>query len=199
MTLRPVVTGDSLIFHYQDKRQWLDIVSINTSNGETSAASIIVVDAVMAEGDYKGKVEFGDDNSKMKSKYSITVSDLHIIIDEKNQATGTIEFHMEYSKDGMLAQCSDFEGKVDAYGNFILKGRVKEINYPKCKDGCCTYSLIKQGSPCMKVTKYLYWHFRGKVKITPTQKDIEGTIIVSPSMQMPRGDRAMLKYAVSTN
>ena len=199
MTLRSALTGDSLIFHYQDKRQWLDIVSINASNGETATASLIVIDAVMAEGDYKGKVEFGDDNSKIKSKYSITLSDLHIIIDEKNQATGSIEFHMEYPKDGMLAECTDFQGRVDAYGNFILKGRVKETSFPKCKEGCCTFELIKQGSPCMKATKYLYWHFTGKVKITAIQKEIEGNIIVSQSAQMPKGDKAMLKYAVSTN
>jgi len=194
--LAELAKGDSLFFDYKDKKQWLDVVSINYTINQEASPRLVVADAIQAEGDYKGAVDFADDNTKMKAKYKISISDLHVIIDNKNKATGTIEFHMEYPKDGMLATCTDFEGKVDALGNFSLRGRVAEINYPKCTQGCCTYELIKQGSSCMKVTKYLYWHFIGKVRITGDKKDVEGRIIVSPSSQKPRGEKAMLKYSM---
>jgi hypothetical protein len=188
--------GDSIFYEYKDKKQWLDILAINFTSNQDAVPRLVMVDAVMAEGDYKGKVEFADDNTKMKSKYSITVSDLHIIIDNKNQATGTTEFHMEYPKDGMLAVCSDFKGKVDLLGSFSLNGRVAETSYPKCPQGCCTYELIKQGSNCMKVTKYTYWHFTGRVKISNNQKVIEGNVLVSPSVKISKGGKAMLKYSI---
>jgi len=188
--------GDSLFFDYKDKRQWLDVVAINYTINEEAKPKLAVVDAIDAEGDYKGTVDFADDNTKMKARYKITVSDLHVIIDNKSKATGTVEFHMEYPKDGMLAICSDFTGKVDALGNFSLKGRVAETSYPKCPQGCCTYELIKQGSNCMKVTKHPYWHLTGKVKITGDKKDVEGSITVSPSPQKPRSEKAMLKFSL---
>ncbi len=188
--------GDSLFFEYKDKREWLDVVAINYTNNQQANPRLVVADAIQAQGDYKGAVDFADDNTKMKAKYKITISDLHVIVDEKYKATGTVEFHMEYPKDGMLAMCSDFEGKVDVLGNFTLKGRVSEIDYPKCPQGCCTYELIKQGSNCMKITKYLYWHFTGKLKVTGDKKDVEGRITVSPSPQKPRNEKAMLKFSL---
>jgi len=48
----------------------------------------------------------------------------------------------------------------------------------------------------MKVTKYVYWHFNGKVRVSGSKKDIDGKIIVSSSAVMPRSDKAMLKYSV---
>ena len=188
--------GDSLFFEYKDKREWLDVVAINYTNNQQANPRLVVADAIQAQGDYKGAVDFADDNTKMKAKYKITISDLHVIVDEKYKATGTVEFHMEYPKDGMLAMCSDFEGKVDVLGSFTLKGRVSEIDYPKCPQGCCTYELIKQGSNCMKITKYLYWHFTGKLKVTGDKKDVEGRINVSPSPQKPRNEKAMLKFSL---
>lgn len=196
--LKQISVGDSLVYHYQDKAQWLDVLSINYSNDQEASPEIVVIDAIMAEGDYKGKVDFADDNTKMKSKYKITVSELHIIIDENNQATGTVEFHMEYPKDGMLAVCSELQGKVDPYGNFLIKGRVKETNYPKCKDNCCTYDLIKQGSPCFKVNGYLNWYFGGKVKLNTQKKDIEGKIVVTTATQRTQKDKATLVFSVSS-
>lgn len=196
--LAELAKGDTIYFDFKDKKQWLDVVAINFSGSQITSPSIVVADAIQAEGDYKGRVEFADDNTKMRDRYKITISDLHAIINDRNRATGTVEFHMEYPKDGMLATCTDFSGKVDILGNFSLKGRVAEINYPKCEKGCCTYELIKQGSNCMKVTKYLYWHFTGKVKVSGDKKDIEGSIIVSQSAQKPKGDKAMLKYSIKT-
>ena len=156
-----------------------------------------VAEKIDAQGDYKGKISFADGNSSM-SRYTITISDLHIIIDDKNQATGTVEFLMEYPKDGMLVVCSEFKGKVNYDNLFTLSGRVKETGYPKCKDNCCTYELIKQGSPCFKMSKFLYWHFDGKVKITPLKKELEGTIVVTPSMSPPEKAKPVMKYSVST-
>jgi hypothetical protein len=188
--------GDSILFAYKDKKQWLDVLSINYTSNLEANPRLAVVDAIQAEGDYRGSAEFSDDNTKMKSKYKISISNLHITIDDKNKVNGSIEFHMEYPKDGMLATCSDFSGKVDVTGNFSMKGRVQEIDYPKCPQGCCTYELIKQGSNCMKVTKYLYWLFKGRVSVSGSKKDIDGKIIVSPSALMPKGDKAMLKFSV---
>jgi hypothetical protein len=188
--------GDSLLFVYNDKKQWLDVLTINYTSDQEANPRLVVADVIQAEGDYRGSVEFSDDNDKMKSRYKITISDLHITIDDKNKATGSIEFHMEYPKDGMLAICNDFSGKVDATGKFSMKGRVQEIDYPKCPQGCCTYELIKQGSNCMKVTKFPYWHFTGKVRVSGSKKDIEGKIIVTPSPQIPKRDRAMLKFSL---
>ena len=187
--------GDSILFAYKDKKQWLDVVAINFTKNLEANPKLVVADAIQAEGDYKGSVEFSDDNKKMKSRYKITISDLHIIIDDKNKANGSIEFHMEYLKDGMLATCSDFSGKVDVTGNFSMKGRVQEIDYPKCPDGCCTYELIKQGSKCMKVTKFLYWHFKGKVKVAENKKNIDGKIIVSQSPVSSKKESAMLIFS----
>jgi len=187
--------GDSVFFEYKDKKQWLDVVTINFTNNQAANPRLVVADAILAEGDYKGAVDFSDDNDKMRSRYKITISDLHIVIDKKNKATGSIEFHMEYPKDGMLATCTDFSGKADARGNFSMKGRVQEIDYPKCPQGCCTYELIKQGSKCMKVTKFLYWHFTGKVRVNGDRKDIDGKIIVAPSIAIPKKERAMLKFS----
>jgi hypothetical protein len=189
--------GDSILFSFKDKKQWIDVLTINTTKSQADNPRLVVVDAIDALGDYRGSADFTEDNSKMKSRYKITISDLRININDKNQVQGSIEFHMEYPKDGMLATCSDFSGKVDLTGKFSMKGRVQEINYPKCPQGCCTYELIKQGgSTCMKVTKYLYWHFTGKVKVSDNKKDIDGKIIVSPSVAMPKGDKAMLKFSV---
>lgn len=189
--------GDSIFFNFKDKKQWIDVLTINTSKSQAAGPRLAVIDAIDARGDYRGAADFSDDNSKMKSKYKISVSDLRININDKNLAKGSIEFHMEYPKDGMLAICSDFSGKSDVTGKFSLKGRVQEINYPKCPQGCCTYELIKQGnSTCMKVTRYLYWHFKGKVKVSGDKKDIDGIIVVSPSAVMPKGDKAMLKFSV---
>jgi hypothetical protein len=50
----------------------------------------------------------------------------------------------------------------------------------------------------MKFTKYVYWHFKGKIKITGQQKEIEGSLTVTPSAQKPRSEKAMLKYSVRT-
>ncbi|MFN8358003.1 MAG: hypothetical protein U0Y10_26310 [Spirosomataceae bacterium] len=196
--LKVLAAGDSLIVSYQDKKQWFDVVVINTSHTESTTPRLIVAAAVLAEGDYLGNIDFADDNTKMKEKYSITISNLHIVIDANNRASGSVEFHMEYAKDGMLALGTDFQGAVDLYGHFVCKGRVKETNYPKCKTGCCTYELLKQNSPCLKVSKYLYWHVEGTVRLTPAKKEIEGVIIVSTSAQKNRGDKSTLKFAVHT-
>jgi hypothetical protein len=197
MTLRPANTGDSLIQVFADKRQWLDIVTINNSNSDAGNAELIVAEKINAEGDYKGRISFADNNTSM-ARYTITISDLHIIIDDKNQASGTVEFLMEYPKDGMVAVCTDFKGSVNTVGRFLLSGRVKETAYPKCKTNCCTYELIKQGSPCFKISKSPFWHFEGKVKITALKKEIEGTIVVTPSASPPANGKAAMKYVVST-
>lgn len=189
---------DSLVFKFPDNRHWVDIVTINNSINDNSTPKISVIEKINAEGDYTGKVDFADDNTAMKSRYSITISNLHVVIDDKNKATGTVEFHMEYAKDGMLAVCSSIEGNVDDKGNIKCSGRVSETDYPKCKDKCCTYDMLKQNLPCFKVTKYVYWHFSGKVKISPQQKEVEGGIEISPSPQ-PKGGKQRLKYAMKTS
>lgn len=188
---------DSLIYNFKNKQKWIDALIINTSNDNSETAQVAVIEALNAEGNYTGTIEFADDNEKFKKIYQINIANLKIDINDKNAAIGNVEFHMDYKKDGMLATGSEISGTVDPYGNCKFQGRIKETNYPKCKIGCCTYELIKQGSQCMQVTKYLYWHFDGKLIITGKNKDIKGNITVSSTANIKKKEAATLKYSLN--
>ncbi|MFN3849819.1 MAG: hypothetical protein ACK4NY_10335 [Spirosomataceae bacterium] len=189
---------DSLIVKLDSKAKWLDILALPTGINGSENAIIAVNEIINAEGDYKGNIDFADDNKSMKSRYTIKISDLNFIVDINNRVKGTLNFYMDYKNDGMIAKASDFNGTVKPDGSLEISGVVAETNFPKCDKDCCTYDKIVQGVPCFKFNKNLYWHFSGKVKIKPdSKKEMKGEICVSRKAQLKK-EKPVLIFQAKT-
>lgn len=188
--LKPYSEKDSMNVYYEPGK-WTEVAVISHALHENSSAVIEIVRYPQFDGIYKGKIEFSGVNPRLDSRYSITLSDLEVIVN-RDKVTARFEFHKEYPRDGFYAKGVRMEGTIDVQGNVELTGPVEAFTYPKGSIGCCDFPRVKDDPKCIRFNHSPYfWKFNGKAEVSGQKTIMKGFIAagVAPGRFLKGSDK----------